>query len=150
MTNGPVALWKVKVSGKVESLQTPAGMLHEDIGVLDTMLSNTSQYAWLSKRQTFQAPALSGWKEQERLRSLYNVIYVLIRICLCRHGKYSERWGKSNGPLWMLVTLRPSPIQRLTASGHLPKASLHHGTSAGTSPLRLTSSQLSSWSAEVK
>jgi len=67
MTNGLVALWKVKVSRKVESPRTPADMLHEDIGALDAILSNTSQSALLSKRQTFQAPALSGWKEQERL-----------------------------------------------------------------------------------
>ena len=76
-------------------------------------------------------------------------IYFRMDLFLSLRGTSGDL-AKANGPLWMLVTLLLSPIQRLTASGHLPSASLHHGISAGTSPLRLTSSQSSSVLAEAK
>jgi hypothetical protein len=45
MTNAPVVLWKVKVSGAGGNIQTPADMLHEDTGALNAMLSIASQLA---------------------------------------------------------------------------------------------------------
>ena len=126
-------------------------MPHEDTGVLDATLPvSVCKLAQHSDCQTFQTPPFGGRKEQKRLGPSCDVVNVLVRICLCRYEGTSEMSRKANGPLCILVTLLLSPIQRFTASGHLPRASLHHGISAGTSSLRLTSSQSSSVSAEVK
>lgn len=151
MTNALVVLWEVKVSEEAGTSLTPADMWHEDTGVLDATLPlSICKLAQLSDCQTFHTPPFGGRKKQKRLGPPCDVVYVLVRICLRRYEGSSEMLRKANGPLWMLVTLLLSPIQRFTASGHLPRASLHHGISAGTSPLRLTSSQSSSVSAEVK
>lgn len=151
MTNALVVLWEVKVSEEAGTSQAPADMSHEGTGVLDaTFPVSICNLAQLSNCQTFQTPPFGGRKEQKRLGPSCDVVYVLVRIYLCRYEGSSEMLRKANGPLWMLVTLLLSPIQRFTASGHLPRASLHHGISAGTSPLRLTSSQSSDVSAEVK
>jgi hypothetical protein len=67
MTNALVVLWRVKVSGEGGNLPIPADTLHEDTGALDTMLSIASKWGCFFRGQTFQAPAFSGWKEQEGL-----------------------------------------------------------------------------------
>ncbi len=150
MTNARVVLCEMKVSGEAGNSRTPADTSHEDTGVLDATLS-ICKVTEFSSCQTFQAPPFSRRKEQKCLGPSCDVIYVLVWICcIVTVREIPGDVVKANGPLWMLVTLLLSPIQRLTASGHLPSASLHHGISAGTSPLRLTSSQSSSASAEVK
>jgi hypothetical protein len=72
---------------------------------------------------TTQAPALGGGQKCEVLGSADDRIYVLIRIwCRSRHTYHHAVGGFE--PLWILVTLRLSPIQMLTASGGLSEFSM--------------------------